>query len=205
MKGFFELKGIIILLFAVVFFGSAMVDASITGVRCGLGTIGQGEYNCNEFGATVGSTFIFPDRNIQSGVESIILLREYKNNNPEVIDELSTVVDTDESNYRLKIMIGLGGLFMLIALLIWVFITLGPSSSIDAGSKAIAIFAGFLVFSVVYLAYTGIVEGEAQVPFSGVISLIQHPDVLSDVVDDTSILPGTTMVDDIVGDDGDLG
>ena len=198
MKGFLGIKGILILVTLLVLFGGAMYDLTTTGVRCGLAASGQGNYTCDEFGFTVGTVFVFPDRNIASGVDSILILREYSTTNPEMMAELAGIISVDEQGYKNQILIGIAGLIVLIGFLMYIMIKITPSSLIHIDSKFASIMLGLLLYIVIYLLFTGLVEGNMQLPFSGLATLIQNPSVLTEVVDHTSALPGTLTVDDII-------
>jgi hypothetical protein len=198
MKGFIGVKGIFILVALIVLFGGAMYDVTTTGVRCALGTAGRGNYTCDDFGLTIGSVFVSPDRNIGSGVDSILILREFQVNDPEEYENIKELVTTDEQGYRNQIFIGLAGLIVLIGFLIYLMMKATPSSIIHIDSKFASIMLAFLIYVVVYLAYTGLYEGNAQMPFTGLMSLISHTDVLMNVVDYTALLPGTLTTGDIV-------
>jgi len=203
MKGFLGIKGILILVTLIVLFGGAMYDVTTTGVRCGLAAGGQGNYTCDEFGFTVGTVFVAPDRNIASGVDSILVLREYSATNPEMMDELAGIISTDEQQYKNQILIGLAGLMVLIGFLMYIMIKITPSSLIHIDAKFTSVILGLLIYMIVYMFFTGFFEGNMQLPFTGVMTLIQNPTVLTEVVDHTSALPGTLTTSDIINN-GDL-
>jgi hypothetical protein len=198
MKGLVGVKGFFILIVLIVLFGGAIYDMTTTGVRCALGTMGHGNYTCDEFGNVAGATIVFPDRNIESGVDSIMTLRELEINDPELYASLEPLITTDEQGYRNQILIGIAGMLVIFAALIWFFIKMTPSSVIHIDSRASAVILALLVYIVAYLMFTGFIEGELQMPFTGLFKLIGNTEVMSELVDYTSALPGTLTTEDIL-------
>lgn len=202
MKGLLGVKGILILVTLIVLFGGAMYDVTTTGVRCAIGTMGNSNYTCEEFGFTIGSVFVSPDRNIATGVDAILTLREYQVTNPEQYQELAGLISTDEQGYRNQILIGIAGLIVLLGALTYFMLKITPSSILHIDSKFTSVAFAILLFISVYMFYTGWYEGDLQIPFSGLWKLVTNSDVLLDVVDHTSALPGTLTTDDIIGENG---
>ena len=200
MKGLIGVKGFFILIVLIVLFGGAIYDVTTTGVRCALGTIGKGNYTCDEFGQVAGATVVFPDRNIEAGVDSILTLRELEINDPELFTELGPLITTDEQGYRNQILIGIAGTIVIFAALIWFFLKVTPSSLIHIDSRMSAVLMAFLVYVVAYLMFTGFIEGQIQMPFTGLFKLIGNTEVMSELIDYTSALPGTLTTGDILND-----
>lgn len=197
----FSIKGLVILASILVLFGGAMYDLTTTAGRCGLAlTSPQAGYSCDEFWGTIGKTIILPDQNIGKGVTGILNIREVEQS---ALDELGIIPDIQESQFRNQIILGIVGIGVLFLFLSYVFIKLSPSSGIDAGSLGVSILAAFLVLTALMVMFDdgpepGFMEiPGANTPFKGLRSLMAHPEVLRDVVDETSVLPGTLTTDDI--------
>lgn len=195
MKGFIGFAGIFAIIGILTLFGGAFFDLTTTGARCALGVSGVGQYNCDEFGGVVGSTIILPDRNVKIGTEAILKLR---NLDDDTIEAMGPLYTTNERGFRMQIIMGIVGIMVIVGLLSYVFIKFSPGSKIDAGSYGICVILALVVVMTLHVAYTGLVEGQAEVPFTGVITLVQHPQVMWDVVDETSMLPGTLTSKDIL-------
>ena len=199
MKGlfFFGIKGIAILIGIILIFGGALYDITVTGVRCGFALSGSTEYTCDEFYESTGKTLIIPDRNIKKGTLAIMKLRSYDN---ETLTELGIIQEVQEQTFRNQILLGLVGEFILFLFLAYIFIKLSPSSSIDLGSILIAILLAIVLMAFIQTGYSAFIEGEPEVPFSGLWTLLEHPEVLSEVVDQTAVLPGTLTPDEILNE-----
>jgi len=206
MKGFFGLKGIILLAAFLLLFGGAFYDLTTTAGRCGLSvTNPELDYSCDEMYTTVGKILVMPDRNVATGITGV---KTMQNVSDETLTEIGVLRDTQSKQYQQLILLGLIGWIVLLGLFSYIFIKLSPASGIDAGSLAIAIFAAFLVMA----AFSAICDDTPEhghlaifgerTPFKGLRLLLANPDVLGGVVDETSLLPGTLTVDDIVNGTG---
>lgn len=200
----FSIKGLFILVSALLLFGGAIYDITTTGARCGLSvTAPEGGYSCNDLWWTLGKTAIMPDQNIGKGTLGIVTLRGASN---ETLEEIGVMRDTQEASYRNQIIIGVVGMVVLFLAFCWIFIKISPSSGIDAGSMGVSILAAFLVISLLMVMFDDGPEPgllsvpNVNTPFKGIRTLMANPDVLSAVVDDTSILPGTLTTDDIINE-----
>lgn len=201
----FSIKGLVILAAAIMLFGGAFYDLTTTGVRCGLSVVnGNTEYSCDEFWMTLGKTVIMPDQNVGKGTLGIMAIRDADN---ETLSELGILADTQEASYRNQIVLGIVGVGVLFLFLIYIYIKLSPSSGIDAGSLGVSILAAFLTLSLIMVMFDDGPEPEfmsvpgINTPFKGVRTLMANPDVLSAVVDDTSILPGTITTHEILDEE----
>jgi len=206
MKGFLGVMSILSIIGIITLFGGAWLDLTATGARCALGVSGVGNYTCNELGHVAGSTIILPDRNIKLGVESITAMRrmdiaavrESGMFDNDTMQGMESLYQSKESGFRMQIIMGIAGLIMIILLLVMFFYKVTPGSKIDAGSAGMCILGAFLVICVIHIAFTGLVEGRAEMPFTGVITLLFNADVMWDVVDESAVLPGTMTSDDIL-------
>lgn len=198
MKGLIGFTGLFAIIGILTLFGGAFFDLTTTGARCGLGVSGVSNYTCDEFGGVVGNTIILPDRNVKLGTESIIKLRDL---DPDIIDAMGPLYSTNEKGFRMQVIMGLVGIVVIIGLVTIVCVKLTPGSKIDAGSYGLCILFAFLLVCTLHVGYTGIVEGNAEIPFTGVITFLMNPSVMWDVVDETSLLPGTLTSDDILEGD----
>lgn len=200
----FGVKGILILVTLLMLFGGAVYDITTTAGRCAL-AVSQPQlgYDCDDLISTLGRTVISPDRNIRRGTEGIMVLRNLDN---QTLSEIGVLRDAQISQFNMQIILGWAGFLVLFAFLAYVFIHAGPASSIDAGSLAIAIFAAFMIMAVASAIFDDNPEHGAfaifgeRTPFKGIRLFLANPDVMSSVVDETSVLPGTLEVDDITGD-----
>jgi hypothetical protein len=200
----FSIKGLVVLAAALLLFGGAFYDITTTGARCGLSvTNPNAGYDCNEFWGTLGKTVIMPDQNIGKSTLGIVALREA---DQYTLESLGIMAETQEASYRNQILLGIVGIAVLFLFLAYVFIKLSPSSGIDAGSLGVSVFAAFLVLSLIMVMFdNGPEPGFMSIPgvntpFKGVRTLLKYPNVMSDIVDDTSILPGTITTDEITGE-----
>lgn len=199
MKGIIGgIKGIGLLVIALIIFGGAIFDLVTTGGQCALVLAGAGDFDCNEFTASIGSTFITPDRNVWKGTMGIVELR---NMNNETLSELGIIADAQEDGFRRQIYYGLAGVALLVVLLIYVIMKMIPSSGFDASVTVLVILVAVGIVAGLQVGYSSFVEGQPEWPFSGVMTLVNNPTVLGSIVDDTSMLPGTLMVEDITEDE----
>jgi hypothetical protein len=195
MKGFLGVTSIIIIAMVLMFFGGAIYDITAAAGYCGLAvTDPNSNYDCGTLWDTVGRTFVFPDRNIYEGTATLQKLRDME---PSQLDELGIVAQATANDAEFQIIRGLAGFFILFGFLAFVFIKAGPSSSIDAGSKFIAILAALLVMLAMSAIFDDTPEhGEFAIfgertPFKGIRLLLSDPEVMADIIDDSSVLPGT--------------
>jgi hypothetical protein len=206
MKGFIGVTAIFAVIGLLTLFGGAFFDLTTTGARCALGVVGTGNFTCDELGHVAGSTVILPDRNVRLGVESINQLRSIDLDAVKesgVLDDaslkgLDSLYESKESGFRLQIILGLGGIIIILLIPMIIFYKFTPGSKIDAGSLGMCVLGGILLVSFVHLAFTGLVEGQPEMPFTGVATLVMNQNVMWDVVDDTALLPGTLTSDDII-------
>lgn len=202
MKGFFGLKGIILLAAFILLFGGAFYDLTTTTTRCGLSiTNPEMNYSCDDMVSTVGKTVIMPDQNIGKGVNGIVTMKNLDN---ETLSKLGVMYSSQKASFMNQIILGGVGLAVLFGILAYVFVKLSPASGIDAGSLFMSLFAAFLVLSLIMVAFDDSPEpgifsvfGD-RTPFKGVRTLIKYPDVFMDAVDETSLLPGTLTTGDIL-------
>ncbi len=203
-KGFFPIKGLILLIAFLVLFGGAFYDLTTTSARCGLSftEVGQeNNYTCNDMIITFGKTIIVPDQNIGKGVDGILALRSI---DAETLQDIEILADIQEQQFRYQVIIGVVGLAILFGLFAFIFIKMSPSSGIDAGSLGISLLAAFLVLALFMVMFDESAEPDflgiegAKVPFRGVRMLLMNPDVMFDVIDETALLPGTLEIDDII-------
>lgn len=190
MTGLLFIPNAIVVGFVVaMFFGAVCFDLLITGSQC-LSSFTTGFSNCNNFLETVGGALFAPDEKIYSGVVAIQDIQQ----NPDMFshsNELSSLI-------RGQILTGLFILAIYAFIIIMVIIKLTPSSTISLSVKIMAIMFVILLFITVQFAYIFFVKGETAMPFRGVISLIQHPEVMSDIIDDTGALPVNATTKDII-------
>lgn len=195
MKGIIGgIKGIGLLVIALIIFGGAIFDLVTTGGQCGLNLAGAGEFDCNDFTASIGSTFITPDRNVWKGTMGIVELRGMDN---ETLSELGIIAEAQEDGFRRQIYYGLAGVALLVVLLIYVMMKMIPSSGFDASVTMLVVLVAVGIVAGLQVGYSAFVEGEPEWPFSGVMTLVNNPTVLGSVIDDASILPGTLETTDI--------
>ncbi len=203
-KGFFPIKGLILLVAFLVLFGGAFYDLTTTSARCGLSFTEVGKennYTCNEMIITFGKTVVVPDQNIGKGVQGILSMRAL---GPEVLDQIGVLADIQEQQFIYQIIIGFVGFLVLFGLLAFIFIKISPSSGIDAGSLGVSLIAAFLLISLLMVMFDESaepgffgIEG-AKTPFRGIRLLLSNPDVLFSVVDETALLPGTLTTEEII-------
>lgn len=232
MKGLFGLGIIgsgVILVFVLYIFGGAVYDITTTSARCALyfnPEMNTFNYTCNSLIYTLGNTVLFPDTNVKDGTNEILAIRALsdKFNNQDVLNQLNQTgiltqhdVDNimikqtgDETESRFKIIRGLVGLFVILMLLIYVFIKATPSSLVFIDSRIQSIVMAFVVVSLIMVMVdsspdTGVLSIEGlNMPFKGVRTLLSHPEVMYDIVDQTSLLPGTMTTDEILVTEGEV-
>jgi hypothetical protein len=195
MKGIIGgIKGIGLLVIALIIFGGAIFDLVTTGGQCALVLAGAGDFDCGEFTASIGSTFITPDRNVWKGTMGIVELRGMDN---ETLSSLGIIADAQEDGFRRQIYYGLAGIILLVVLMIYIFLKMVPSSSFDASVTLLVILLAVGIVAGLQVGYSAFVEGQPEWPFSGVMTLANNPMVLGNVIDDSSLLPGTLETGDI--------
>lgn len=201
----FGVKGILIVVMLILLFGGAIYDMTTTAGRCGLSfTDPESNYSCDEFGITALNMFTTPDKNIERGVNGILSIRNLDN---QTLSDIGIVRESQTVRFQHDVFLGLAGLIVLIGFFTWLGLTMSPSSNIDAGGKALAVLFAIVIVtsaSIIGNFYDG---GDSQAPgaifgkltpFPGLRSLIFNTDVLGEVVDESSILPGTLNTGDII-------
>jgi hypothetical protein len=87
----------------------------------------------------------------------------------------------------------------VLVMLITIFLSkVVPSYAYDASVMVIIFMLAIGILAGVQVGYSSLVEGKPEWPFGGLMMLVYNPHVLWNVIDDTSILPGTLTSDDIL-------
>lgn len=173
----------------VMLFGAVAYDLMITASQC-VYSIPSGFSNCGNFLVTVGGALFAPDEKIYSGTVAILDIQK----NPQLFaypNELTSLI-------RGQIFTGLFTLGIYAIILIMFIIKLTPSSTISLSAKIMAVLFVIMLFISLQFAYIFFVKGEPAMPFRGVVTLIQHPEVLSDIIDDTGALPLNATMEDLM-------
>lgn len=206
MSGFFGFKGILILAAVMILFGGAVYDLTTSGVRCGIGVANPAtNYTCEDLTASFGRTFVFPDENVNKGVNGVLVLDTLPN---ETLAEIGVMRSAQRSSFQTQILIGIVGTVVMVGILAFIFTKIAFSSGHELGAFFICLLAAIVVFSFMQVAGYSLGNAESEpgylnvfgdaTPFRGIRNLMKNPGVFAEAVDQTSILPGTLTTNDIL-------
>jgi uncharacterized protein YunC (DUF1805 family) len=212
MKGFFGVKGVIMLVAFIMLFGGAIYDLTTTSVRCGMAVNDPNSgYGCGELSITLVRTVMVPDDNVAKGVNGIKTLDNLDN---ETMSKLGIMYGPQRSSFMNQIILGLVGTAVLVLLLWFIYIKIAPSTHMDAGAYMVAFLAALFTISFIMVVSYSMVDDPTPepgylavfggaTPFRGLRTLIANQGVILQAVDETSLLPGTLETGDIFNESDD--
>jgi hypothetical protein len=170
MKAFVSVKSIIILLSLFIVMGASAIGLVTNSLLC----VSQGK--CDSIIKTVATTLLNSDKQVEDSVD-IMTSEQFQNQ-----QQIGGVPTSTLRGYLFwQLILGIFTMFIYFYIVFWFVTTfIARASKLEASSYIWVFVGGVALLALFQVLYQVIFEGAVtRIPFTGIVKLIQHPQVLT--------------------------